>query len=272
MSLFLFRSWIPLDRNTRAAFPCVDAPNGSQPNLTLQEEGGNRISGNFRTTWDFAKCDHCLAMASCSSKAATGEGMVHAIYTKPVRSVLHPVPWRGLAITALGSVALVAVSYLVAGNIVLRTRLLRNAISGSTLGFAFSGSATTLQLNYESAYTLTPGRVHVDGLSIRGRERALEWFISLDHADVDISLTALLHRMFRATRVQASGLMVRARLRLTREEATPDVVATLPPIPGLADPPLLDDSGPGPPPLTDAAYNLWSVDLEKVDVEHVREV
>jgi len=167
---------------------------------------------------------------------------------------------------------LVAILYLVAGNILLRTRLLRDAISGSKLGFAFSGSATTLQLNYESAYTLTPGRVHVHGLSIRGRERALEWFVSLDHADVDISLTALLYRVFRATRVQASGLVVRARLRLTHDEATPGVVATLPSIPGLADPPLLDDSGPGPPPLTDAAYNLWSVNLEKVDVEHVREV
>ena len=35
---------------------------------------------------------------------------------------------------------------------------------------------------------------------------------------------------------------------------------------------LCVDEEPEPPPLTDATYNLWMVDLEDVDVEHVREV
>lgn len=198
----------------------------------------------------------------------------HATCTElyPVRCPFKHVLWRRLATAALGSVAIATLLYLVTANILLRSGLLRNAISGSHLHFALSGRSTALRLDYRSAYSLMPGRVHVEGLSIRGRERDLEWFVSLDRADVDVSFMPLLHRTFHATGVQASGLSVRARLRLTHANATSDLVAELPTIPGFADPPLLDDEGPAPPPLTDAAYNLWTIDLEDVDVEHVREV
>lgn len=189
-----------------------------------------------------------------------------------MRSPFKHILWRRLAAAALGSAAIATVLYLVTANILLRTGLLRNAISGSKLHFALSGQSTALRLDYRSAYSLMPGRVHVEGLSIRGRERDIEWFVFLDRADVDVAFMPLLHRTFHATGVQASGLSVRARLRLTHANATSDLVAALPTIPGFADPPLLDDEGPAPPPLTDAAYNLWTIDLEDVDVEHVREV
>jgi hypothetical protein len=42
-------------------------------------------------------------------------------------------------------------------------------------------------------------------------------------------------------------------------------------VPGFLDPPLAD-VGPPPPPLTDARYNLWSVELDDVVAEHVREI
>jgi len=172
---------------------------------------------------------------------------------------------------ALVAVAIVAISYLVAVNLLLRTRLLRNAISGSPLNFAMDGTSAALHLEYASAYSIVPGRVHIDGLTIRGRERTVEWFLSLDHADVAVSLVDLLRRSFHATRLRSSGFAIRARLRLDPVGATPEVLAALPPIAGLTDPPILD-IGPSPPPLTDANYKLWMVDLEDVDVEHVREV
>ncbi|HLK35980.1 MAG TPA: hypothetical protein VKU41_04455, partial [Polyangiaceae bacterium] len=181
------------------------------------------------------------------------------------------VRWRRVVAGVLGTVVALAASYLVVANVLLRTRLLRDAIGGSSLNFAFSGSFSEVRLEYKSAYSILPGRVHVEGLTIRGRDRAVEWFLSVDRTDVAISLVDLLHRTLRATRVRSSGLAIRARLRLSRENATPIVVAALPSIPGFADPPFLDD-GPAPPPRTDTTYNLWSVDLEDVDVEHVREV
>jgi hypothetical protein len=160
---------------------------------------------------------------------------------------------------------------LLVANVVLRTRLLRDAVSGSSLDFAIRGNSTELLLDYESAYSLFPGRIHVEGLKIRGRERTLEWLLTLDHADVVFSLRDLLRRRVHATSASASGLAIRLRLRLERSEATPDVVAALPPIAGFVDPPLLD-GGPAPPLLTDENYDLWTVELEDLDVEHVREV
>jgi hypothetical protein len=147
-------------------------------------------------------------------------------------------------------------------NVLLRTRLLR---------YAISGDSTSLRLDYESAYSIIPGRVHLEGLIIRGRGRTVEWLLTLDHVDVAISLFDLLRRRFHATRVRSNGLAIRVRLRLDPVNATPHVIAALPPIAGFADPPLLD-YGPEPPPLTDANYHLWMVDLEDVDVEHVHEV
>jgi hypothetical protein len=193
----------------------------------------------------------------------------------PLASSARPhrkrVRWGRLARRALYAVAILAVSYLVAANVLLRTRLLRNAISGSPVSFAISGQTSDLRLDYASAYSIFPGRVHLDGLTIRGRDQSVEWLLTVDHADVAVSLVDLLHRTFHASRLRASGFTIRARLRLDRAGATPQVVAALPPIAGFADPPLRD-AGPRAPPLTDASYNLWTIDLENVDVEHVREV
>jgi hypothetical protein len=167
--------------------------------------------------------------------------------------------------------AIACVSYLLIANVLLRTRLLRNLVSGSSVNFAVMGNSTDLRLDYASAYSFFPGRVHVEGLTLRGREQAVEWFLTLDHVDAVVSLGDLLHHTFHATRLRSSGFAIRARLRLDRVDATPDVVAALPAIAGFADPPLRDE-GPGQAPLTDATYHLWAVDLEDVDVEHVREV
>ena len=198
----------------------------------------------------------------------------HRPLASPVRSLRkrgRRVRWGRLARRLCYAVALLVVTYLVVANVLLRTRLLRNAVSGSAMNFAVTGNSSELRLDYESAYSIVPGRVHLEGLTIRGRERTVEWALTLDHAVVDVSLVDLLSRKFHATRLRGSGFTIRARLRLDRAAATPEVVAALPSITGFADPPLLDGE-PAPPPLTDATYKLWMVDLEDVDVEHVREV
>lgn len=179
--------------------------------------------------------------------------------------------WRRLLVLTLGVIAGVQIAYLVAANVLLRTRLLRAAINGSSVPFALSGGSSDVRLDYRSAYSWLPGRVHVEGLVVRGRDETVEWRFGLDRADVAISLPDLLRRTFHATRVRASGFAIQARLRLEPRDVTPDVVAALPTIAGFTDPPLMDP-GPAPPPLSDAKYDLWAVHLEDVDVEHVREV
>ena len=98
-----------------------------------------------------------------------------------MRSLLRRIRWRRLVKRVLLTVAIACVSYLVIANVLLRTRLLRNVVSGSSVNFAVMGNATDLRLDYASAYSIVPGRVHVEGLTLRGREQTVEWFLTLDH-------------------------------------------------------------------------------------------
>ena len=179
--------------------------------------------------------------------------------------------WKVTFAVALGLLVIPFVAYLAVANVILRTRLLRNAISGMPLAFGVGGDSTALRFDYDSAYSILPGRVHLEGMTIRGRDRTVEWRLTLDQADVVVALIDLVHRRFHATHLRSSGFTIRARLRIDRKDARPEVMAALPPIGGLLDPPFLDD-GPEPPPLTDANYNLWMIDLEDVEVNHVREL
>jgi hypothetical protein len=168
----------------------------------------------------------------------------------------------GRVLRRLGSAAVgLAALYLVGMNLFLRTRAFRNLVNGSPEEIA---------IEYATGYSILPGRIHVERLSIRGRDHHVEWILRLDRCDFSVSLLELSRRRFHASRVRGDGLSLRIRLRVNTT-ATPEHDAALPPIPGFADPPR-KDPGPPPPPLSDAQYNLWSAQLDDVDVEHVREL
>jgi hypothetical protein len=153
----------------------------------------------------------------------------------------------------------VTLLYLVSMNVFLRTRLFRDAIT------ADSGA---LRVEYASAYSPWPGQIHADGLAIRGRDSSVEWLLAIDHCDFRESFLDLVRRRFHASHVRGDGLSLRLRQRL--QEVTP-AASALPPVPGFLDPPRAE-VGPRPPPLTDADYRLWSIELDDVVAEHVREV
>jgi hypothetical protein len=149
--------------------------------------------------------------------------------------------------------------YVVAMNVFLRTRIFRDAIT------ADSGA---MRVEYASAYSPWPGRIHVDGLAIRGRDSNVEWLLAIDHCDFRQSFLDLLRRRFHASHVRGDGLSLRIRRRL--QEVT-SAAAALPQIPGFLDPPRAE-AGPEAAPLTDADYRLWSIQLDDVVAEHVREL
>lgn len=155
-----------------------------------------------------------------------------------------------------------ALAYLVGMNLFLETRWFRSAI-----GF----SPDDLRVEYTRAYSLLPGRIHVEGLSIRGSDTSVEWILNLDSCDFHVHFRDLLKRKFHADHVRGAGLSLRIRFRLEQEAATAEVVAALPPVPGFSDPPYLE-IGPPPLPLTDEAYNLWTIQLDDVDAQQVREL
>lgn len=178
--------------------------------------------------------------------------------TQRIRSIA----WRRVGVRVAQGVVAFFVLYLVGVNVFSRTRLFRDAINTKP---------NSLLIEYASAYSLFPGIVHAEGVSIRGRDTVTEWRLQVDRCDFRMSLTDLAIKTFHATRVRASGVAFRIRLRLDESDSAADALARLPPIDGFADPPRTD-VGPPPAPLTDEKYNLWSVRLDDVDAEHVREV
>ena len=154
----------------------------------------------------------------------------------------------------------VAVLYLVAANIFLRTRLLRHVMNADPVA---------VLLEYDSGYSLWPGKVHATNLSLRGRDSNVEWILKVDDVDFTVSLNELLRSRFHATRVRGKNVTFQIRQRIEPADATPTRIAALARIPGFGEVPLRD---PPKPPLSDADYNLWRVHLEDVVVEHARDV
>jgi hypothetical protein len=167
--------------------------------------------------------------------------------------------WRWTAWVAGLALGLL-VTYLVGINVLVGTRMLRSALSADP---------EEMLVDYASAYSWVPGRVHVEGLKIRGSDSNIQWVLSIDKCDFRFSPLDFLHRRFHASHVRGEGLTFRVRLRV--DSATPEHLAALPPIPGFAGFPHRKP-GPEPPPPTDAQYRLWSIQLDDVDARDVREI
>jgi hypothetical protein len=115
--------------------------------------------------------------------------------------------------------------------------------------------------------SLVPGRVRFATLTLRSRDRNVEWETRLEDVTVDVTLRSLAARRFRAGTVRAAALTFHLRERLAPDEATPARAGRYPPIPGYRDPPLR-----GPPEPPEAPANPWCVVVDDLRVEAVREI
>jgi hypothetical protein len=162
---------------------------------------------------------------------------------------------RGAAI----ALALLALLYEVVANV---------ALSSHAIASIVSKHPDRLRLTYARARTFWPGRVHIEGFDLRGRETNLEWQLHIDTADVDISLFALLRHHFRATKAVTTGVTLRLRFRLDANAINADRLARMPPIEGFEAVPILGE----PPDTRDPNAKAWTVDIQGVDAQEVREV
>ncbi|MGZ3452129.1 MAG: hypothetical protein ACXVEF_21150 [Polyangiales bacterium] len=149
--------------------------------------------------------------------------------------------------------------YLVIVHLVLWTPLLRNA----------TNSSLSVKIGYESAWSVWPGRVHLRGVRVRIHEETVDALISIDRAVASFDLPAVLGRQMTVHDLQASGVSVQVRPRYQPGELGPDTLEGQPEIPGLPDTRV--DAQP-PPPVTDENYDLFTVDLQHVIADPVREV
>jgi hypothetical protein len=155
------------------------------------------------------------------------------------------------------------VIYLVGANVLLSTSLFASIVDRDP---------ESIDVRYSRAWTLLPGRIHAQNLSIRGRDRNVEWLLDLDEADFDVSLLGLAKKRFACSRVHGRGIDFWVRRRLGAEPSSPREVADLPPIPGLGPYSLVPIGPPERSDWSDAEYPLWSIRLEHITAEDVRTI
>lgn len=172
-------------------------------------------------------------------------------------SKIHFATWgKRVAIT----VAVLLAAFMIVSNVMLRTRAFRDLMT-------FDPESMTV--DYDSAYSWFPCRIHVENLRVRGSDSHVQWLVTVARADTFMNPLALARRRFSASHATASGITVRLRTRFLPDDVAPERLAALPEIPGYADPPLVV---PVPPDPADPDYALWSVDLEDVTAHDITDV
>ncbi len=158
---------------------------------------------------------------------------------------------RGVVIAAVGLFAF----YLLVGNVLIGTRLLRDAVSAHP---------EELVLDYDSAYTLFPGHVKVKGLKLKYEDRALRFGLGIEEAHVRIALTELVRKRFQAIRVRGTGISWRMIHKVEKLEGNEKRVAAFPVIEGFEKAPILGPEPEGPP---STGEGNWTVAISDVDVQ-----
>jgi len=164
------------------------------------------------------------------------------------------VAWRLAAVLAgLTLFYLGAANLVLAGGIVSR----------------FAAKSDDISIEYDSAYSVWPGRVQVRNLRVRMEDHNIQFLIGVERGFLDVSLHELLYKRVHALRVDGENVTFRMRHKLSHVGKEGPRVAAYPPITGFADPPLF--VGPPGVPIPDSEYNLWDVRVDNVTA-HVKEI
>lgn len=166
--------------------------------------------------------------------------------------------WR---VTRLGIAGLLGLVVLIvlATNVLIRTQLLRRLVNSRP---------EELLVDYRGAASWIPGHLSFDSLTLRSRDRNIEFEAALAGVTFRVSLVDLFRRRFHATRLRGRTLRFRLRERLTPEEATAVRLARYPRIEGYADPPLLPTTPPPPEP----AKGPWRIVIDDLEIAGVEEI
>jgi hypothetical protein len=156
--------------------------------------------------------------------------------------------------------------YIVGINVFLSTSLFERVLDGDP---------QTIDIHYRRGWSVIPGRIHAEGLSIRGRDSHVEWILKLDRAEFDMSFLALTRTRFDVSRVHGHGISFRLRNRLDAPPTTPLEIAQaadLPSIDGLAPWSVRPASTNTSDVWSNAAYHLWTAHLENIVADDIREI
>ncbi len=175
-------------------------------------------------------------------------------------------PWRGLR-GRVRRLAVWGLAVLVGAPLVLFAAsfpLTRWLLSGPTLRAIINAHPESFRIDWDEAVSPWPGRVRLTNLRLRGSDPNVQWAIDLARADLDYSIPALLHRTFRCTRLDGSGLAFALRTKIEPDRVPTTDVRSLPPIPGFSDPPLKEPSA-----KFRLETNPFHVDVRGVSIDRV---
>lgn len=153
--------------------------------------------------------------------------------------------------------------YVVAINAFLSTSLFAKVVNGNP---------ETLFVTYERGWSIWPGRIEARHLVIRSSDSNVQWILGIDRVDFDVSFLAFARKQFHVTRVHGSGVTFDGRQRIPAPEATPEYVDALPEVAGFPRIPLKPPPGDDRDVWDDRYYHLWTVHLENVTADDVREI
>lgn len=176
----------------------------------------------------------------------------------------RPAFWRVIRASVVALLS-VYVLYLVAINVFLSTSLFQRVLGQDPI---------TLDIHYARAWALFPTRIHATNLSIRSSDSNVEWILRLDDVTFDVSLRSLARKRFVVNFAHGHGISMRARQKLDQrpDEAHGQGWRDLAPVEGFPPYSIRPSGPPHPERWDDSQYHLWTVVLENVIAEDVREV
>jgi len=143
-------------------------------------------------------------------------------------------------------------SYLLGANLVLKTGLIERFVNDEP---------EDLQVSFEKAWTIFPGRLHVQNFALRLQDENVQVWLRIPEARLRVSLHELLMRRFHVDDLKADGLSFRIRGKISAQERDARRARAFPSIDGFPDPPLalLEPVEPG------TGAEKWTIEIEGVE-------
>lgn len=122
------------------------------------------------------------------------------------------------------------------------------------------------QLQWSGGWSVIPGHIIAEGVKIRAQTQGMQWYLQADKSDLWIKLWQLPVKHFAASSINARGLSLFARRRLSSASANGQIPLT-PEIPGLSNPPQIS-----PEQLYPSEGEPWRITLEGISFKQLGEI
>lgn len=121
--------------------------------------------------------------------------------------------------------------------------------------------SSEVQFHYARAWTLIPGRVHVEHVRLSFEDFNLQFSLDAERLDLDIAVRPLLSKTFHVTRLRGEGLVFKVRQRVLPADVHLATTHALPRLAAFDTPALLYPNA-----IEANRTDLWKIHVDDVDV------